>query len=142
LADTVGKSAAAASSSSKGRLIRPNLTSTESAMNVTRVLASLVAVIGFVGAAGAALPIRMYDVEGVVEKVVPATEAEKKEGVLVTVFLKDRKEGVAVTKNTAVHLQMGKLVPVAEVGDIKKGSKLSVWVKDKGSVAEGVLIFP
>jgi hypothetical protein len=92
-------------------------------------------------AAVAGLPIRKYDAEGVVEKVVPATDAEKKAGVLVVVFLKDRKAAVPVTKDTPLHRQMGKLVPMAETSDIKVGSKVSVWVDAKG-VAEGVLIFP
>ena len=46
------------------------------------------------------------------------------------------------TALNAVHRQMGKLVPDAEVGNIKAGSKVSVWVDSKKGVAEGVLIFP
>ncbi len=89
----------------------------------------------------AALPIRKPDAEAAVEKVVDATAAQKAKGVLVTVFLKDRKEGVPVTKDTPVHIQMGKLVPVGSAEDIKLGQKLSVWI-DKAGNAEGVLIFP
>ena len=100
---------------------------------------ALVAFIG--GAAVAALPIRKPDAEAVVEKVVPATDVEKT-GVVVTVFLKDRKDGVPVTKGTAVHRQMGKLVPVVEAGDITAGQRVSVWVDAKTGAAEGVLIFP
>ncbi len=95
-----------------------------------------------VPATNAALPIRKPDVEAVVEKVVPATEAERKAGVVVTVFLKDRKDGVQVSKDTAVHRQMGKLVPVVEAGEIKAGLKVSVWIDSKTGAAEGVLIFP
>lgn len=95
-----------------------------------------------VGIASAALPIRKPDTEATVEKVVPATEAEKQSGVVVTVFLKDRKDGVPVTKATAIHKQMGKLVPVVEAEEIKVGSKVSVWVDVKTGAAEGVLIFP
>jgi hypothetical protein len=94
------------------------------------------------GAAYAALPIRKPDAEAVVAKVVPASDAEKKAGVVVTVFLKDRKDGVPVTKETAVHRQMGKLVPVAEAGDIKDGQKVSIWIDAGTGRAEGVLIFP
>lgn len=89
----------------------------------------------------AALPIRKPDAEAAVEKVVAPTEAEKAKGVLVIVFLKDRKDGVAVTKDTPVHIQMGKLVPLGRADDIKAGQKLSVWI-DKAGGAEGVLIFP
>jgi hypothetical protein len=94
------------------------------------------------GAANAALPVRKPDAEAVVVKVVPAADAEKKAGVLVIVFLKDRQDGVPVAKDTPVHRQMGKLVPVAEAGDIKAGHKVSVWINMKTGRAEGVLIFP
>jgi hypothetical protein len=94
------------------------------------------------GAASAALPIRKPDAEAVVAKVAPATDAEKKAGVEVTVYLKDRKDGVPVTKDTPVHKQMGKLVPIAEAGDIKVGVRVSVWIDAKTGRAEGVLIFP
>jgi hypothetical protein len=114
----------------------------ENAMSVVRVFAGCLAVLCLVGAVTAALPIRKYDLHAIVEKVVPATDAEKKEGVVATVFLKGRKEGVPIHKDTAIHLQMGKLVPEAEVGDVKVGSKVSVWVDSKKGVAEGVLIFP
>jgi hypothetical protein len=90
----------------------------------------------------AALPIRKPDVEAVVEKTAPATEAERKNGVLLTVFLKGRKAGVPVTKDTAVHKQMGKLVPVVEADDIKADAKVSVWIDAKTGRAEAVLIFP
>jgi hypothetical protein len=94
------------------------------------------------GAANAALPIRKPDAEAVVVKVVSATDAEKKTGVEVTVHLKDRKDGIPVTKETPIHRQMGKLVPVAEAGDIQEGQKVSVWIDAKTGRAEGVLIFP
>jgi hypothetical protein len=116
--------------------------STENAMNVVRIFASSLAVVCLMGSATAALPNRKYDVHEVVEKVVPATDGEKKEGVLVTIFLKGREEGVRVIRDTAIHRQMGKLVPLAEVGDIKTGLKVSVWVGTRKGVAEGVLIFP
>ena len=104
--------------------------------------AGCLAVVCLIGSAFAALPIRKPEAEGVVEKVMPATEAEKKAGIVVTIFLKDRKVGVPITKTTAIHRQMGKLVPLAELGDIKEGSRVSVWVDAKTGVAEGVLIFP
>jgi hypothetical protein len=72
----------------------------------------------------AALPIRKPDVEAVVEKTAPATEAERKNGVLLTVFLKGRK------------------VPVVEADDIKADAKVSVWIDAKTGRAEAVLIFP
>jgi hypothetical protein len=111
-------------------------------MNVVRLFASCLTVVCLIGVAPAALPNRKYDLNEVVEKVVPATEAQKKEGLVVTVFLKGRKEGVPINKDTAIHRQMGKLVPEAEVGDIKVGVKVSVWLDSKTGVAEGVLIFP
>jgi hypothetical protein len=85
-----------------------------------------------------AIPIRKPEVEAVVEKVVPAKDAD--ENLRATVFLKGREAGVPVTKTTAIHKQAGKLVPVAEVGDLKEGVKVSVWLAD--GKAEAVLIFP
>lgn len=111
-------------------------------MSAWRAFASGFVIVYLACAASAVLPTRKYDLHEVVEKVVPATEAEKKDGILATVFLKDRKEGVPVTKDTAIHIQMGKLVPAGEVGDIKAGSKVSIWLDAKKGVAEGVLIFP
>lgn len=102
----------------------------------------LVVVVLVAGTTTAALPIRKPDVEATVEKVAPATEAEKQKGALVTVYLKDRKDGISVTKETPVHKQMGKLVPVVEIGEIKAGVKVSVWIDPKTGAAEGVLIFP
>lgn len=99
-------------------------------------------VIAFAAIASAALPVRKPDhTAAVVEKVVEPSEAEKKDGVLVTLFLKDGKSGVVVKKETPIHLQMGKLVPTAEAKDIKVDSKVSVWVDANTNVAEGVLIF-
>jgi hypothetical protein len=115
----------------------------ENAMSELRIFASCLAAVCLIGAVAAALPTRKPDLtDAVVEKVVVATETEKKEGIVVTVFLKDRKEGVPINKETAIHRQMGKLVPVTEVGDLKVGSKVSVWVDSKKGIAEGVLIFP
>jgi hypothetical protein len=85
-----------------------------------------------------ALPIRKPEVEAVAVKVAPAKAGDKE--LLATVFVKGRDAGIPVTKATAIHKQMGKLVPVAEVGDIKPGAKLSLWLAD--GKAEAVLIFP
>lgn len=90
----------------------------------------------------AALPIRKPEVEAEVEKVASPTDAEKKAGVLAVVHLKDRKDGVPVTKETAIHKQMGKLVPLAATDDIKAGQRVSVWIDTKTGATEGVLIFP
>jgi hypothetical protein len=94
------------------------------------------------GTATAVLPIRKPETHAVVVKVVPATDAEKQKGVLVTVFLKDRKDGIPVTKDTPIHKQMGKLVPIVDAGEIKEEQKVSIWIDAKTGVAEGVLIFP
>ena len=100
-------------------------------------------VIAFTAATAlAALPIRKPDVEAQVEKIVPATDAEKTKGVVVTIFLKDRKEGVQIVKTTPVHKQMGKLVPVVDASEIKEGVRVSLWIDGKTGTAEGVLIFP
>jgi hypothetical protein len=115
--------------------------STENAINVVSMVVNCLAFVCLLGAATAALPNRKYDLHAVVAKLVPATKAEKKAGIVVTVFLKGRKKGVPVTKDTAIHRQMGKLVPNAAVDDIKVGSKVSVWLDSKKGVAEGVLIF-
>ena len=85
-----------------------------------------------------AIPVRKPDVEAEIVKVVPAKGADRE--LLATVFLKGRDAGIPVTKTTAVHKQMGKLVPVAETGDLKVGVKVSVWLA--GEKAEAVLIFP
>jgi hypothetical protein len=106
-----------------------------------RLLACCLA-LTLIAAATAALPVRKPDhTDAVVEKVVEPTAAEKKDGVLLTVFLKDRKAGVVVKKDTPIHKQMGKLVPTAEAKDIKVDAKVSVWVDETTNVAEGVLIF-
>jgi hypothetical protein len=84
----------------------------------------------------AALPIRRPEVEAVVEKVVPATPAEKEAGLLATLFLKGRDGGVQVTKEAQVHRQMGKLAPVVSAGDIRVGQKVSVWVDGKTGKAK------
>jgi hypothetical protein len=110
-------------------------------MNAVRLVTTCLALVCLIGAATAALPIRKYDLHADVEKVVPATDAEKKAGIVATVFVKGRKEGVPIGKSTDIHRQMGKIVPNAEVADIKPGAKVSIWVNVKG-VAEAVLIFP
>lgn len=111
-------------------------------MNAARLVASCLALVCLVGTATAALPIRRFDLHEAVEKVVLATDAQKKEGIVATVFVKGRKEGVPISKDTPIHRQMGKLVPEAGVADIKPGAKVSIWLLPKKGVAEGVLIFP
>jgi hypothetical protein len=110
-------------------------------MNASRLVAICLALVCLIGAATAAIPIRRFDLHAAVEKVVPATDAQKKEGIVATVFVKGRKEGVPVGKGTDIHRQMGKLVPDATVEEIKPGAKVSIWVNAK-DVAEAVLIFP
>lgn len=85
-----------------------------------------------------AIPIRKPDLEAEIVKVVPAKETEK--DVLATVFLKGRDAGVPITRTTAIHKQMEKLVPEAEIADLKEGVKVSLWLA--GEKAEAVLIFP
>lgn len=107
-----------------------------------RLLASAITLIAVAFTASAALPIRKPEhTDAVVEKVVEPTDVEKKDGVVLTVFLKDRMTGIVIKKDTPIHLQMGKLVPLVEAKDIKVDSKVSVWVGEKSDVAEGVLIF-
>lgn len=109
---------------------------------MTRLLASAITLVACVAVASAALPTRKPEhTDAVVEKVVEPTDAEKKDGIVLTIFLKDRKAGIVIKKETPIHLQMGKLVPTAEAKDIKADSKVSVWVGDKSDVSEGVLIF-
>jgi hypothetical protein len=85
-----------------------------------------------------AIPVRKPDIEAAIVKVVPAKDADK--DVLATVFVKGRDAGVPVTRTTAIHKQMGKLVPAAEVADLKEGVKVSLWLAD--GKAEAVLIVP
>jgi hypothetical protein len=90
----------------------------------------------------AVIPIRMYDVNGVIEKVTPPTDAEKEAGVLVTIQVKGRDKAIQVTKTADLHRQAGKLVPVATADEIKAGKTVSVWLSGKTDKAEAVLIFP
>jgi hypothetical protein len=85
-----------------------------------------------------AIPVRKPDIEAEIVKVVPTKETDKE--ILATVFLKGRDAGISITRTTVIHKQAGKLVPVADVGDLKPGVKLSVWLANEK--AEAVLVFP
>jgi hypothetical protein len=102
-----------------------------------------------VGDARARTPNRKFDVEGTIAKIVPATDAEKKDGLLATITLKDMDTVIQITKDTDLQRQMGKLVENATADALKEGGHVSVWLKgtpektDPPKVkAEGVLIFP
>jgi hypothetical protein len=95
-----------------------------------------------VGVSQAVIPIRRYDAHGTVAKVTPATDAEKKAGVLLTLVLQDSDRVIQVTRETDLHRQTGKLVPKAAPGDLEKGQRVSVWLLGKSDKAEAVLIFP
>jgi hypothetical protein len=99
--------------------------------------------------APARTPNRKYDAEGIIAKVVPATEVEKKDGLVATIALKDMDTVIQVTKDTDLQRQMGKLVENAAADALKEGGHVSVWFagtpeeSDPPKVkAEGVLIFP
>ena len=98
---------------------------------------------------GSAAPIRKFDVAGVIARVVPASDAEKKQGILATITLQDAGETIQITKETELNRQMGKLVPKATLDDLKEGRQVSVWILGKPEKtdplkgkAEAVLIFP
>jgi len=73
------------------------------------------------GAAPSQTPIRKFDREGKVDKVVPATAAQKEKGTLATVTLEGKAEQIVITKETVLQLQNGKLVEKATVDAIKEG---------------------
>jgi hypothetical protein len=90
-----------------------------------------------------------YDDEGVIVKIVPATDAEKKDGLLATITLKDGKNSIRITGDTKLQAQKGKLVENVTADALKEGAQVSVWFLGKPDKsdpptvkAEGVLIFP
>jgi hypothetical protein len=70
---------------------------------------------------------RKFDSEGTISKIVPATEAEKKDGILATITLKDRETTVQITKETELQIAKGKLVEKGTADDLKKDDRVSVW---------------
>jgi hypothetical protein len=98
--------------------------------------------------ARAPLPIRRFDVEGTIARIVPATGDQKKDGILATVTLKGQDLTIQITRDTPLQRQNGKLVDDITVDALQKGAKVSIWLKDKPEKsastvkAEGVLVFP
>jgi len=107
-----------------------------------RCLFAVMLIFTFASVSRAVIPTRKFDVNATITKVKLTDDAEQKKGVLATIELEDRDKPIVVTKETNIHQQKGKLVPEAKVSDLKKGQKVSVWLKDKSDKAEAVLIFP
>jgi hypothetical protein len=91
---------------------------------------------------------RKFDSEGTFAKIIPATDAEKKEGILASMVLKDKDLTIQITKETELQIAKGKLVEKGTVDDLKKDDRVSVWYKDKPDnsdppkvKAERVMIF-
>jgi hypothetical protein len=103
----------------------------------------------FGGEARSQTPNRKYDDEGVIAKIVTATDAEKKDGLLATITLKDGKTSIRITGDTKLQAQKCKLVENVTADALKEGAQVSVWFVGKPDKsdpptvkAEGVLIFP
>jgi hypothetical protein len=101
-----------------------------------------------VGSARAADRTRRFDSEGTIVKVTPATDAEKKDGILATITFKDREITVQITKETELQIAKGKLVEKGSADDLKKDDRISVWFEGKPDKsdpprvkAERVMIF-
>jgi hypothetical protein len=91
---------------------------------------------------------RKFDGEGSVAKIIPATDAEKKEGIVATMVLKDKDLTIQITNKTELQIAKGKLVEKGSADDLKKEDRVSVWYKgkpDKSDApnvkAERVMIF-
>src|ERR1700687_2762525 len=91
---------------------------------------------------------RKFDSEGSVAKIVPATDAEKKDGIVATIILKDKELTIQITKETELQIAKGKLVEKGTADDLKKDDRVSVWFEGKPDKsdppkvkAERVMIF-
>jgi hypothetical protein len=91
-------------------------------------------------------PTRGPERTGKIAKIVLATEAEKKEGILATITIKDKDAElfVQVTTDTKLWISKGKLGDIAKPSDFQVGEPVSVWFKkdDKGKIrTEQVMSF-
>jgi hypothetical protein len=102
------------------------------------------------GEASAGTPIRKYDAYGTLLKVEPASDTEKKAGVLAAVTIEGVKPRILITRKTTLRLQRGKVVYDATVEDLKGSLNrpLSVWFQGRPQggnsprvQAEGALLF-
>jgi len=91
---------------------------------------------------------RKFDSEGSIAKIVPATDAEKKDGIVATIVLKDKDLTIQITKETELQIAKGKLVEKGTADDLKKDDRVSVWFEGKPDKsdppnvkAERVMIF-
>jgi WD40 repeat protein len=71
---------------------------------------------------------RSPDREGHVATIRPATDAEKKDGILAVLTLGGRKGPILVTRKTELQFAKGKLVEEATPASFVKGDHISVWL--------------
>src|SRR6266849_1227743 len=101
-----------------------------------------------VGRAQAPDRTRKFDSEGTIAKIVTPTDAEKKDGIVATLVLKDKDLTIQITKETELQIAKGKLVEKGTADDLKKDDRVSVWFAGKPDKsdppkvkAERVMIF-
>jgi RNA polymerase sigma factor (sigma-70 family) len=73
---------------------------------------------------------RMFDVNGTITRIDKATEAEKKNRVLVTIAVKGSTVPVRITLDTELRIAKGKIEEDLIVGDLAVGDLVSIWFKD------------
>src|SRR5262249_47770797 len=83
----------------------------------------------------AAAPTRSPERTGKIVKIAAPTDAEKKDGILATITVKDKdaKFLVQITADTILFISKGKDGDVGKVGDFKVGDPVSVWFKKDDS---------
>jgi hypothetical protein len=92
-------------------------------------------------------PKRSPDIYAPVAKVVPATDAEKKDGTLAWVTLKGSDLRVQITTTTKVRIQKGRLEDAGKAEDVKVGDVVSIWhggsaeTDPPKTIAEFIIIF-
>jgi hypothetical protein len=84
-----------------------------------------------VGPAQAPDRTRKFDSEGTIAKIAPASDAEKKDGIVATIVLKDKNLTIQITKETELQIAKGKLVEKGTADDLKKDDRVSVWFEGK-----------
>lgn len=102
------------------------------------VMAMLTLVLSRLSAVRSEPPTRSPERTGTIVKIVLATEAQKKEGILATITIKDKgvELPVPITADTRLWISKGKLGQVAKPGDFQVGEPVSVWFKEdtKGKI--------
>jgi hypothetical protein len=79
---------------------------------------------------------RMFDAHGTIDRIDKATEADKKNRVLVTINIKGSDIPVQITVDTELQIAKGKLVERGSVDDLSVGDRVSAWYKDRPAKSE------